>query len=235
MTDFHSHILPGMDDGSKNSEQSVAMLRRLREQGVGTVVATPHFLAGRESVSDFLDRREKSRARLMKKVPDDVPRILTGAEVSFYSGMGNMTDLGRLCIEGTNILLLEMPFTRWSSYTVRELFDISCSHGVTLALAHIDRYMPYQSNDIWTKLVSGDILLQANADYFINFWTRSRAVRMLRSGMIHMIGSDCHNMSSRAPNFSDAMRHIRKRLGDDYPEHYGRQARIILENNKNLT
>ena len=70
MIDFHTHILPRMDDGSRSVEESLEMLDSMRQQGVKTVFATPHFYANDESVDSFLERREaslKAMRRWMKR------------------------------------------------------------------------------------------------------------------------------------------------------------------------
>ena len=66
MIDWHSHVLPALDDGSHSIAQSLEMLTMLKEQGVDTVIATPHFYANDESVEKFLERRERS-ARALKR------------------------------------------------------------------------------------------------------------------------------------------------------------------------
>ena len=65
MIDFHTHILPGIDDGSRNSEESIQMLNLEQEQGITKIVFTPHFYANRNSVERFLKRREASYERLL--------------------------------------------------------------------------------------------------------------------------------------------------------------------------
>ena len=64
MTDFHSHVLPCLDDGSVSVEQSIEMLRAEAEQGITHVIATPHFYAGRTTPERFLEKRERSEAML---------------------------------------------------------------------------------------------------------------------------------------------------------------------------
>ena len=59
MIDVHCHILPGIDDGSRNTEESKALISEEMNQGINTIIFTPHFYAGKDSVENFLDRREK--------------------------------------------------------------------------------------------------------------------------------------------------------------------------------
>ena len=83
MIDFHSHILPGIDDGSKDAATSLLMLNALKKQGADTVCATSHFYATQRSVERFLFRRQEAWDRLCEVLPQDAPRILLGAEVLY--------------------------------------------------------------------------------------------------------------------------------------------------------
>ena len=99
MIDFHTHILPGVDDGSKNVEESLLMLDSMKNQGVKTVIATPHFYANDESVESFLSRRNEAFSSLKKSLADG-PEIILGAEVRYYDGISRLEDLKKLRIEG---------------------------------------------------------------------------------------------------------------------------------------
>ncbi|MBR6744459.1 MAG: histidinol-phosphatase [Clostridia bacterium] len=218
MIDWHSHILPNMDDGSRNVSESTTLLRMLADQGVDTVVATPHFYATAEAAEDFLQRRARCYESLTSAISSDFesPRILLGAEVKYYPGISAREDLRDFCIEGTRLLLLEMPFSEWTEYTVRELNVLACSKGVTIVLAHIERYLPFQRSDLWNRLRNNGILMQMNASYFSGLGTRRKALRLLEDGFVHMIGTDCHNTTSRPPLMSRACVVIRKRFGENF-------------------
>lgn len=216
MTDFHSHILPKIDDGSRSVEESLLMLKTLSQQGINRVVATPHFYANDESVTDFLARRQSSYNELMNSVTSDIPKIIQGAEVRFYDGISRLNELKSLCIQGTKLLLLEMPFTRWTEYTLRELIDISSDGKVTLVLAHIERYMKIQKPEVFYRLLESGILMQINATYINDFFTARKAIGLLKKGAAHFIGSDCHNMNDRAPDIGKALKTIEKKLGNEF-------------------
>jgi len=104
MIDLHSHILPNLDDGSKDADESIALLNLLANQGIETVVATPHFYANDESVENFLKRRTESYEILSQRLYDGLPKIFLGAEVRYYQGISRMPDINKLCIDGTNHL-----------------------------------------------------------------------------------------------------------------------------------
>lgn len=125
MIDFHSHILPAMDDGSKNTEESLAMLNSLKQQGVKCVVATPHFYANDDSVDSFLERRQKSFDKVKTEFDGEYPQILLGAEVRYYEGLSKLERLSDLCIQESKLLLVEMPSGRWTEYVLNELLNLS--------------------------------------------------------------------------------------------------------------
>ncbi len=215
MTDFHSHILPSVDDGSKSLEESLMMLESLSAQGIDRVIATPHFYANDESVGRFLERRQKS-FNLLNNAVGVVPQIVLGAEVKFYDGISRLNELKSLCVRGTKLLLLEMPFNKWTEYTIRELIDISSDGRVTVVLAHFDRYLSIQKPEVWYRLVDSGILLQMNADYINNFFSRSKAIGYFKKGAVHFIGSDCHNINNRAPHIGKAISVLEKKLGKGF-------------------
>ena len=216
MVDFHSHILPALDDGSRDTEESLLLLRMLSDQGIRTVCATPHFNANRTSVDEFLSLRDASYDSLKPMLTDELPQVRLGAEVAYYEGISRLEGLSKLCIENTNILLLEMPFCRWSEYTVNEVIQLSCRGDFRLALAHIERYTALNGTRIIERFADSDIILQVNASFFTELKTRRKAIRMLKNGYIHLIGSDCHSITARPPFIGNALNLIEKKLGCEY-------------------
>lgn len=232
MIDWHSHVLPGIDDGSKDVAESLLLLRELSRQGVDTVVATPHFHADDERIDRFIERRRAALDELSGSLTPDCPNLLLGAEVKYYQGIGRMDDLKALCIEGTNLLLLEMPMSRWTEYTVRELVELAGSGGVTVVLAHIERYLRRQSSETWRRLYDSGVLVQVNASFFTDLLTRKRALDMLSDGKIHFVGSDCHNMTSRPPHMDRAFGFIEKKLGGRFVSQMHEYGHSLLVHNK---
>lgn len=218
MIDWHSHILPEMDDGSKSVEQSLQMLRMLSEQGVSRVIATPHFYANNESVQNFLIRRKESYEKLSPHLFEGAPEIVLGAEVAYYSGISRLPDLTKLCAEGGKCLLLEMPMSRWTEYTVKEIEELARHGEINLVIAHIDRYQHFQSYATWERLCDSGCIIQANASALLSFSTRRRMIRLMRNQSVHCIGSDCHNVTTRAPQIGRAYEIMEKKLGKRFIE-----------------
>ncbi len=213
MIDFHSHILPGIDDGSKNVAMSLQMVKTLKLQGVDTICATSHFYATQRSPEHFLERRQEAWEKLNEVLPSDTPKILLGAEVLYFPGISRMHELPDLCLEGTNLLLLEMPFHSWSDYYIREVKELARGGEFTILMAHIERYYFKQPVSVWDDFLDLDILMQSNADFFLPFSTRRKALKLLKEGRIHLLGTDTHNMTSRSPHMDEARAMIRKHLG----------------------
>ena len=210
ITDIHSHILPGIDDGSQSVEQSMEMLRFARQQGITRMVATPHFYAHNDDPAQFLQRRKEAEKKLRDSMADeDLPELIMGAEVYYFPGMSDAVELQALTIGNTCFLLVEMPATPWTEDMYHELEQIELKQGLIPVLAHIDRYLTrFNQHSIFRKLKNLSVLIQANGGFFQNPKTQKRALRLLSKGKIHLLGSDCHDMDRRRPNLTSALSKI---------------------------
>ena len=214
VTDFHAHILPSVDDGSDSIAQSLRMLQLLKEQGITRVVATPHFYASNDHPQRFLNRRQRAMEELQEALEDGMPQIVPAAEVRYFDGLSDCDDLEKLTITGTSYLLVEMPGAPWSDRMYRELQEVWQKRGITPIMAHVDRYISRaNARSILGRLEELPVLIQANANFFLGMFTRPMAMKMLKEGQIHCLGSDCHNTVSRPPNLGKAMALIKRSLG----------------------
>lgn len=216
LTDFHSHILPQIDDGSTGVAESMEMLRLEKAQGIRHVIATPHFYPHKNTPERFLKKRNEARSRLMEAMSGqtDLPVISTGAEVAFFLGISDSDALGALAIGESPYVLIEMPYSPWTKPMYQELENIYLKQGLIPIIAHIDRYLrPFHSLGDFQTLSGLPVLVQANADFFLNRYTAGKALGLLKKDRIQLLGSDCHNLTSRLPNLGDAVNVIRRRLG----------------------
>lgn len=228
--DFHSHILPKMDDGSKSTEMSLKMLEQMRLSGVDTVVATPHFYGYRESASDFLRRRSGSWRRLSESLSADCPQIFLGAEVAFFSGLTALGDeLDRLCIGDSRILLLEMPFAQWSGIELDAVSTLCLDRKYKIILAHFERFLPLQRNMQFAEsILELPVLIQVNAEKLTSFFERKEALKLFEAKKAHLLGSDCHNLDRRPPNIGQARRVLAKKLGQGVLDEIDRCGNRLL-------
>ena len=212
MLDIHSHILPKMDDGSKSVEMSLEMLKNSYEQGVTSMVSTSHFYAHHESPDEFLRRRRHAAQKLEPLLSDSVPHIRYGAEVLYYPGIAQSEEVRSLAIEGTSLILIEMPFVPWSEKIFDELMTFQYNSRLQIVLAHVERYRTIQNRAIYEKLFDQPFYFQMNAEAFGGFFDRRLALSLIDRGLLHFLGTDCHNTTSRPPNMSEAKKVVEKKL-----------------------
>ena len=208
IVDLHSHILPGMDDGARTPEESLAMLAAAYSQGVRTMVASSHFYADRESPEEFLSRRERSVRMLTEggySPENGYPTLYLGAEVAFFSGMAHSAQLPSLCIGGGRGILIEMPFERWTEGVIAEVLAVREALGLRPIIAHVERYINYQKRNTLGRLIEGGVLIQSNAEYFIEKKTSKKALKLMLQGGIHLLGSDAHGLTERTPNLGEGL------------------------------
>lgn len=219
VVDFHTHILPGIDDGSSSAEESLAMLHMEKEQGASLVVATPHFYPQNDRPEKFLQRRKAAFEQLTEKIsPDDkLPQIILGAEVYYFKGIGQWEGLRDFAIENTNYLLLEMPMVKWDSRMYDDIYDIYRSQGLVPIIAHLDRYINiFNVKGVVDNLSELPVVIQANAGFFLDKSSKRLALKLLKNNVINIIGTDCHNLQSRKPNLKAALDVIEQQLGEEY-------------------
>ena len=230
MIDFHTHILPRMDDGSSCSAQSVEMIRYAAQQGIDRFALTPHYYSEQESPQEFFLRRGVSANRLKEVLREQGIRVqlLLGAEVSYFPGISRVDMLPKMCIENTNALLVEMPFCPWNSHMITELKIMREVQGIQPIVAHIDRYLVHQKSRVFRDLCENGIMLQANASFFNHKFSSAVAMRMLRKQLIQVLGSDCHNMQDRKPDLGMAISRIREKIGEEALEYLQDMQSLIL-------
>ena len=243
--DFHTHILPGIDDGSRDEAMTEALLREEAAQGVTLVTATPHFYPNRISVDRFLSRREaalESTEAIRRKADGSLPEIVCGAEVYYFQGIGKAKDIRRTAV-GEQTLLLEMPFEQWTESMVRDVKDLQ-EQGLTVVLAHIERYPEFQrKKECWEKLMESGVIKQLNAGSFLKksgpggsgllsgFVRGKKRIQFcldfLRDHEETIIGTDCHNLEGRRPKLREAREVIRDALGAERLERIDRLTEML--------
>ncbi len=216
MIDIHSHVLPAIDDGSKDLEMTLEMLKESYAQGITDVLATPHFYISKNNVEQFLTKRNNAYDLVMKAIKgkSDYPNLYLGAEVYFFNGISHMDDLDKLCINNSRYMLLEMPFNKWSNKVLTEVENIIFDRKITPVIAHVERYIDFQKGtDNIDSLFSLDVVIQLNASFVNYLFTRNKAMKWINNNVVQLLGSDMHNMDSRPPNLGKAYEYIKRKLG----------------------
>ncbi len=232
MIDFHTHILPGIDDGSRNIEMTEAMLEEEARQGVTEICATPHFYAHRMSFDNFL-RNRKHAAEITAELLNrrgTLPKIYTGAEVYYFQGMGRAERVKELCVTGTNTILVEMPFAQWNQQVFDDIHDLIRKQRLTVVIAHIERYYEFQKDkSYWDEVFDLPLTRQLNAGSFLNGWLRSRfPIKVMKAHPSILVGTDCHNMDKRRPNLQEARDVIARKVGQEALDESDARLKMLL-------
>ncbi|MCQ2547169.1 MAG: capsular polysaccharide biosynthesis protein [Clostridia bacterium] len=233
ITDFHTHLLPEIDDGSRNVETTIRMLEAEYQQGVGCVIATPHFCGWKHRIDEFVAERQRSMDKI-SEITEAIkaPEIIMGAEVEYFPGICRSGDLEKLAIEGTKVILIEMPFEEWSDTCVKEIISMKDA-GWQIVLAHIERYMDSKKNvKALDEMREKGILMQINTGSVCRGALSRRLIRMIGKGQVHLLGSDCHSMNHRPPNMEAGREIIERKLGQAVLDNIDRRAAELIRGEK---
>jgi protein-tyrosine phosphatase len=211
--DFHSHILPGIDDGSKSVDMTTQMLRTAEAQNIDVFVATPHFYSERTTMNRFLDRRRRAYEQVAGIAEQLGIWIICGAEVAFFPGMSRGEGIEHLCIGNTNLMMVEMPFRSWEGRDLKELERLM-DRGIQPVMAHLERFVPGQPDKgMISELLDLPVYIQINAECLTRWTTRGKPLQLFQKGKAHLLGSDCHNVTTRRENLAQGREALAKKLG----------------------
>ncbi|MCM1059046.1 MAG: hypothetical protein NC452_01995 [Eubacterium sp.] len=234
--DLHSHILPGMDDGASDINESLAMLKMLSDAKADKVVLTPHFYRQNENIASFLKRRAEAFEKL-SAAADEIrgcPELLLGAEVYFYPSLSSDPDFPKLCIENTDYILLELPFEQFHDnfYSSYAKFHNNCEQKIIFA--HIERYLSFGNSpaDIMRLFEYGNALCQMNCSSpaEASMMKKKTMLRFISDGLISALGTDAHNTAHRPPMYGKAEKLIVSKCGQQTFDRVCRRSEMILEN-----
>lgn len=232
MTDLHSHMLPGMDDGAQSPEDSLSLLRMECRQGVSQVALTSHFRADKESVRDFLRRRQKAAQQLRDALDgQDLPVTLKlGAEVFYTASLAQMDGVEALCLEGTNLLLVEFSPGLYPREAADTLYQLT-RQGILPLIAHVERYA-FVRNDpgLLAEWIEAGACTQMNATSLVmHARQRKLLIPMLRHNLIHVIATDTHSTAKRPPMLDKAMELVEQHCGRDTARALRRRADALFQ------
>ena len=219
MIDIHCHLLPGLDDGPKNLEESLAMARLAVRDGIEAVVTTPHTLNGvynnpktviLEALNELRDARRKQAIPL---------KLYPGAEVYFSSDLLGRLKKGEIqTINDGNYLFLELPSQSVPMAAHEVFFDLRVK-GYLPIVTHPERNWIIQGNrDILREWIRHGALVQITASSLTGGFggkVRDCARRLLEEGLVHIMASDAHSVEWRPPVLSEGLQSAAEIIGRD--------------------
>jgi len=211
--DIHAHVLPGVDDGARDWEESRALLKLAYDQGIRHIIATPHYTYKQdvEKLQDLGSRLDLEA----KSIAQDYG-ISLGQEIMYFESLTAYLDQNKaLTLAGSRYVLVEFePSDSLGRIqrAVRQLIQASYFP----VIAHVERYTSLNHLEDLAELVECGAYLQMNSRSLDGGWTDQRArrcKRCLRKGIIHFIATDMHNPWNRPPDIKNAISWIERNIG----------------------
>lgn len=231
MTDFHSHILPSIDDGAKNIEESIKILDMMAKTGVKTVYCTPHYYPHKQSVESFIRHRQEACEKLLPHLKPEHPKLKMGAEVLLSSSLLTREKLEALKLEGTDFVLLEMPYVHFSQSVYEGLYDIADLSGIKALVAHIERYLAFNSESEVRRLFAAEnVLGQINCTSLQKFGTRGKCIKLIKDGYVHALGTDYHRIERGYALMDEGASILKRKLSGSDWERLMRTSEMIAQN-----
>lgn len=220
MIDLHSHILPGLDDGASGMDQTVLMLKQLTVAGFHTVYATPHVVEEQSFLSPERIVAAVDAAKAAVREQGITIDIRAGAEILIFPDLIKWLQAGQLVTLGNEgkYLLLELPMLSIPAYTDKVFFDLQVN-GVTPILAHPERHaLLGQDPERLLEWANKGILFQLDLRSLSGRYgpdVRHTALNIVRSGLVHFIGSDIHRPSQHPIPFEEELSQLYDLIGSE--------------------
>lgn len=220
--DIHSHILPNMDDGSRNMEQSLAMLKIACEQGITTIFATPHNMPGKGCPPAKLvyDRIEALRERVAE---ENLPiEIIAGTEYYYREEVLDILEAeAGVTMGDSDCVLVEFDPMAEKNYITNGLRNI-LGLGYQPVIAHVERYMKIMEDKaILHDYKKMGVLIQINAASVTGDngrHAKKDTKKLLKEGLVDFIGTDAHSDRHRAPYMEECAKILYKKYGRKYAD-----------------
>lgn len=219
--DVHSHILPGIDDGARDWEQSCEMLDIAWKQGIRTIIATPHFMPRGKNpeVSVIKEAAEKLQEYAKRKGYD--MQILTGNEIYYHDEVPELLEKGRiLTMADSSYVLVE--FSPMDDYRyIRNSLATLQAEGYSPIIAHVERYanLCKKPFDRIQELRDMGVLIQVNASTIerkMGWKMQLLVMSMIKKKLVDLIGTDAHSSGSRSPQIEKCCSILEKKCSEKY-------------------
>lgn len=194
-TDIHSHLIPGVDDGSQSLEESISLLKQFEELGYKKVITTPHiyYNSFEEGINVLYEKLEE--LKLSAKASGVNIDIVLGGEHLLDDDISKRVQKNEAISFGDNYLLFEFPMRTEPMGFEAWLFNLQLA-GYNLIIAHPERYAYlFDSRKLYTQLKDRGILFQMNFASLAGYYgkdTQTIAENLIKENMVDLIGSDCH-------------------------------------------
>lgn len=218
--DIHSHVLPGVDDGAQDMEQSVAMLRQAQDNGIQQMIVTPHQKEGRHCVSPQRMKGMAERLQNVAKREGVSVELYCGNELYYRSGLVPLLQSGEVCtLAGSSYVLIEFSPADEFSYVRNGLYQV-LSAGYYPILAHGERYRCLLNQEKRIReLKEMGCYLQVNTDSVLGklgFGVKHYLHRLLQERLVHFVSTDAHDTQKRRIRTAECAKVLKRKYGERY-------------------
>ncbi len=217
MIDFHSHIIPNIDDGSTSMKDTINMINEARQAGFTEIISTSHYIQKYYDLDCF--EREKILDIIKKKVSEKKEiniKLYLGSEIYFTPEIIELVKNKKAStINNTRYLLFELPMNTKPLF-VKEMVYKLMQNGYIPIIAHPERYSYVQENIRYIEELAGmGVLFQSNYGSIIGMYGNSAKKtlkKLLKNNLISFLGSDVHRTGQIYPKIPKALKKLRKIL-----------------------
>ncbi|WP_283153404.1 tyrosine-protein phosphatase [Guptibacillus hwajinpoensis] len=220
MIDIHCHILPGIDDGARDLNDSLEMARQAQSQGITQIVASPHHKNGSydNNLQDILTEVNLLNKELVREGID--LEILPGQEVRIYGEMEEDLDVDLLTVNNSGVyMLIEFPSSHLPRYANKLLFDLQLK-GIVPIIVHPERNREImEDSSKLYRLIKEGSLSQVTASSVTGRMgkkIKKFSLDLLSHNLAHFVASDSHNTTTRPFDLRDAYETVEKELGTSF-------------------
>ena len=198
-TDMHSHLIPGIDDGVKDIETAISLIRKMKDLGFKKLITTPHIMADIYRNNPTIINEGLKRLRKSVMMAGIDIQLEAAAEYQVDDGLIDILQKNELMSFGDQYVVIELPYYSAPENLNEVIFEMQVA-GYKIILAHPERYM-YWHNKLskLEELKGKDVYFQLNTislSGYYSYPTRKMARRLIQGGMIDFLGSDLHNHQS---------------------------------------
>lgn len=218
--DIHSHILPGIDDGAKDFDMSMEMLRTAYGSNISEIILTPHHKPGRRNARPEKIRELAEKMKGVALAADMDITFYTGNELFYSSETVRALEEGQACtMAGSDYVLVEFGFMDNLEHIRKGSYQILAA-GYRPILAHVERYGSVCSNvDHVVDLVAMGCYVQVNAGSVTGQYgikTKQFLKKLMKRGLVHFVATDCHDGGKRSPELLECAGYMEKKYGKEY-------------------
>jgi len=237
MIDFHNHIIPNLDDGSKSVEMSLSMLKEAQAQGITDVINTVHYqhpkLYAKNTSYDFVINEVKKMEEIANSNNINI-KIHAASEVFFQFNLTEIINNPITTFGNSKYMLIEFNTLSFPKDYENELFKLQIK-GITPIIAHPERYRPvHLSIELVKKWIDRGFIIQIDCASILGGFgkpTQTTAIKLLENGLCHLVGSDAHNNKKRNFLLKDTHEKVSDIIGEEAKMIFKENATNILNGN----